>query len=490
MKRLLNLVFLANIALAFLFVTACHDDGGVADFSFSVIAESVTEGDTVPVSLSFTKGPEDGYTLSYRIESWDSSTNTGAPVTATLLSGDAPAGGMSLSFSDSRHRDFRIKGLPRGSYMLTITLARNGKEVGESCSFVVFAGVQPPEPQEKKVTDFTLPGAGDGFKVETEGGFLYIVLDLKDYGGGRAASYRCTVYPADADDKTLSASSDTPAVATATVYDGVFLKLTPCGVGKAVVTVRSNDGGASKALGVKVVDTTTPPVPPKVTDFTIPAVDSESGKVNVECGKTISFTPVLTPSDGVPGFSAASSDPSVVTATVDGGTIRIKGVCPGYASITLSAADGPSKTFPVMVWKNVVVTVDWLELDATDSQIRTKTFPCKIRFSSDCDVAFPEPIVWNVTMKAVVNVAGHDAQSHTDSRDVRFYGNAPAYYDVMQNVLIPAWQIYRTDDFGLSLTLSMQRSSSLDPAVWRITYVDTYKVQQARIKAYLTEIQQ
>ena len=93
-------------------------------------------------------------------------------------------------------------------------------------------------------------------------------------------------------------------------------------------------------------------------------------------------------------------------------------------------------------------------------------------------------------MKAVVNVAGHDAQSHTDSRDVRFYGNAPAYYDVMQNVLIPAWQIYRTDDFGLSLTLSMQRSSSLDPAVWRITYVDTYKVQQARIKAYLTEIQQ
>ena len=484
MKR--KLLFAVLSALAVLGSCKRQDD----QFTFSVIAGNVNEGETVPVSVSILSGPTDGYAMSCSIRSWDSSTNTGTPVSATLLSGDTPVGTSPVSFTDSGHRDFRIKDLAPGTYMISVTLTRGGFSSEQSCTAVVFPNGKPPVPTEKKVTNISIPGASDGFTVETDGGFTYIVLDLKDYGNGKAVTYRCSVSPADADDPTLLAQSDNPGVASVSVSDRTRLSIVPHAVGKAVITVRSADGGTTRSFGVKVVDSTTPPEPVRPTDFTVPTPDSVYGSVPVTCGGKLEFTPTVTPANAEAVFSASSSDPSVATAEVNGGTITVKGVYPGRASITVAAEGGPSKTFAVIVRKDVKVTVEWQELQASDAQLKTKTFPCKLKFSSDSDIEFPTPIVWTVAMKAVVTVAGKDTQSVTDSRDVRFNGKTPAYYDVTTNILIPAWRIYSVNDFGLSVTLSIQRNVALDPDLWNVTFVETYKTQNAHIMDYLTEIQQ
>lgn len=231
---------------------------------------------------------------------------------------------------------------------------------------------------------------------------------------------------------------------------------------------------------------------PAVQDFTMPTVDSLKGRLAIADGETLSFTPEVTPADARKVFTVKSSDDEVADVKItSGGEIRITALRPGYANISVTADNGPTKVLPLTVYKEVTVTTDFYELEATETQLKTKTFPSYIRFSSDSEDAFDIPIAMSVSMKAVVVVSGKDSRTVTDSRTVYFHGNRTAYYDIASNILIPAWMIYRTTDFHLSLTLSIQRSSSLDPDLWKITYRDTYKNQEGtRIGEYLTDILQ
>ena len=93
-------------------------------------------------------------------------------------------------------------------------------------------------------------------------------------------------------------------------------------------------------------------------------------------------------------------------------------------------------------------------------------------------------------MKGVVNSPGRDTQSVTSKQNVNFYGNQVAQYDVTTNVLIPCYSIYRTTNFTLSLTLALQRSDSLDPDLWKLSYDNKFLGQNVRVNQYLTDIQQ
>lgn len=231
----------------------------------------------------------------------------------------------------------------------------------------------------------------------------------------------------------------------------------------------------------------------KISDFTIPSVDPTYKYVCIEAGGQMRFTPVVTPTDvtGVE-FQAVSSNEEIAEVTIEDGVIVVKGKYPGYCNISITPANatGPTKTFPLLIYKDVRVEVDFYELNATEEEIKTKTFPVYLRFSSDCDLVFPTPIQYAITMKAVVSATGQDTKSITDKTDVKFYGKNRTYYNITERVLIPASNLLKTSNYTLRLTLSVGRSSSLDTKLWRITYVDTFVNQEARIKEYITEIQQ
>lgn len=480
--------------LAVLTAASCsHEE---VPFSFAVLAEGAAEGEDLHVSVSILKGPWDGYSLASSVEAYDIASGTGTPAGTGLHSAGVPAASMaSVSFPDGGHRDFTVPGLDAGTYRVTVTLARDGKASTGSVVVVVTAkegpGQEPGPGGTKYVTGFTLPVDDTSLTLETVSGMDCVVLDLAQYNSSNPFTWRSDVNPADADDRRLSARSLDNAVVVAVVRDGSLLSLTPVAAGVAAVTVASLDGNADRTFGVKVTkEEQQPPVKP-VTDFTVPEPDKETGRVPVEAGKTLSFTPALTPADAnTPVFTASSSDVTVTQASVSGGTVSITGIAPGYATVTVSVENGPSHTVPVMVWKDVTVRIEWEELEATEAQLKSKTFPCRLRFSSDSGTAFPTPITWTVAMKGVVTVSGQDSRTVSDNTDVRFYGNRTASYDVTSKILIPAWSVYRTNDFGLSVTLSLQRNSGLDPQLWRLSYDEAYLTQEAKIRAYITGIQQ
>lgn len=240
----------------------------------------------------------------------------------------------------------------------------------------------------------------------------------------------------------------------------------------------------------------TPPDPPAVAaeDFTIPQVDPSNNRLNIKTGETLRFTPAITP-DNVTDrtFAVVSSDESVVKGRYENGQLVFEALCPGKASVTITAdgGEGLTKTLPVMVYSEVKVRIEFEELEASDAQLRTKTFPCKLKFTSDSPVPFSSPLVWSVTMKSVVNCTGHDSTTLEDKRDVEFKGSRTAYYDITTNMLIPSYNLWKNDTYTYSLTLSAVLSNSLDPEMWRLSFDEVYKSQtSARIWQYLTLLQQ
>lgn len=484
-------------AAALVIASAACNKNKDTSFTFSVRAEGVVEEEDLPVSVIVKDGPRDGYDLTSDVCLYDVATGRSEPVDAVLLSGGVPAASLhDVSFPDGGKRDFVVKGLAAGTYKVSVSLERNGLKQTASAVAVVSAKevpVTPPGPTVVKVTGLTVPGSATGFQCETVSGMEYVLVDMDAYTASHPMTYTVQVTPSNADVKTVTASSDRENVARASVRNGNTLEIVPVSEGFAVVTVTSSDGNASKAFGVKTYKNgvTPPPSGDKVSDFTIPSLDPELGKLPIEGGKTYSFKPVVTPSGAVPEWVLGSSNPNVASVAVNGDNIVINGGQPGYATISVGVKDGVTKSIPVMVFKNVTITVSWDEQEPSEAQLKSKTFPCRLRFASDSNVEFPQPINFTVAMTSVVTVTGHDAQRVSHNTDVKFYGNRPASYDVTSNILIPSWQAAgRQNDFGLSITLSLQRTNPLDPALWKITWDEQFKSQDARIKTYLTSIQQ
>ncbi len=395
-------------AVASVSLLACNK--GEEPFRFRITADSVREGESLPVHLTIEKGPIEGYRMESIVASYDIASDTENGTRYALsYDGGAADKWIAMDFPNSGHRDFKMEGLKAGTYRITVSLDLDGSVSTMSTTAVVMR----PGIDDSVKPD---PGQGEGGEGGGEGG-----------GGG------------------------------------------------------GGGGGDDK------------PVIVKVTSFSLPKTDPEYGKVCVGINNPFRYFPEITPENATDKtFAVSSSNPDVVTGECVNGEIILTGVYPGTAtiSVTSDGGTGITRSFPVMVYADVTVTEEFYEVEATELQQKTKTFPCVLKISSDCPVAFPQAVTYDITMKAVVNVSGKDTRSVTSHEVVSFSGKRAAVYNITEKVLIPAYDIYATNDFSLSLTLSVQRNNKLDPTLWRLTFVEKYKEQTCEISKYLTSNQQ
>ena len=484
MKKILTTILFSLSLVSLAGLVSCDPKENSSNpFGVSVIADAITVGEPLVVTVALSDAPDGPFRFAGAVYEMDVQTSREWLVKDVEFysGGEAVEYNSSVEFPYAR-RDFSVIGLVAGTYRVEVGLMSDGKEAKGSCVTVVKkAGSDDGGNEEDapvRVTDFTLPAA------DAQTGLLHIEK-------GKSYTFVPAVTPADASDKSFTARSSDVSKVTVAVSDGA---VTVNGVeeGDAVVYVTAEGGkGISKQLKVRVTGNKDPE-PDKVHDFTLPELDPTYKRLCVEGGKSVSFTPAITPSTGGKNFTVQSSDESVVKGVCNDGVITFTGVAPGKASVVISADGGTgiTKTIPVLVFKNVKVTVAFEELEASEAQLKTKTFPCKLKFSSDSDAAFSSPMVLTVTVRSVVNSTGHDSQTITDKTDVSFKGNRTAYYDLTSKVLIPSYNIWRTPDYSYTLTLSVVRDNPLDPEVWRLTFDEQYKTQNARIKQYITSIQQ
>lgn len=373
--------------------------------------------------------------------------------------------------------DLFFVGLEAGTYKIDFSMKVEERLFERSVVAVIKSkgGPDVPPVPEDGIDDFTLP------ELSSESGKCEMYV-------GERIEFVPTITPSDID-VSFWVSSSNSNIAEIMSSDGKLI-INAIAEGECVMTVApDNVTGPTKTFGVLVK--AKPEEKKVITDFSIPSMDPEYQKLCVESDKDYVFKPSVTPSD-VEGviFSAESSDESVAeTECLEDGSIIIKGKAPGYCSISVfpSNAEGPTKSIPVLVFRNVVVTVDFYELNATDEEITNKTFPCYLRFSSDSPYAFNEPIVWTVTYKYVVARTGQDSKSAVGKEDVSFKGKSKAYFDVRTKVLIRAFEEYRNPDYVLRVSLSLAKNFGLDPAIWRVTFNEVWKEQDGvRIKQYLS----
>lgn len=469
MKKLILFAFVATI----LFGSCTRTQ---EPFSFTLRSDSIKQGESLKVSLQLTSGPHDGYQVLSNVEEYELTSSTGKKTPYTLMCSGGAADGPNVNFEDAGRKDYHVDGLPAGTYRVVVALTRDGVTKTSSVVAVVYEPTIVGPSKDVDVSAFEVSGLQLG-----EGGVLKL-------SRGETKRYPLEWTPENANKLAFEVNSSDNAVVEASL-DGFDVVLKAVGAGVATVSVRS-ESGVEVSVPVVVVDV---PVVVPVGSIEIVGLTLDSNKrLVLEDNSSVDYVLNVKPEGAsADGLVVTSSDASVASGRVENGKLFVDALYPGNATITVSSPDsGVSTSFVVRVFKNVKVTIEWVELNATEAQINTKTFPCYLRFSSDSDKRFPTPVTWSVTMKGVVNSPGRDTQSVTSKQNVNFYGNQVAQYDVTTNVLIPCYSIYRTTNFTLSLTLALQRSDSLDPDLWKLSYDNKFLGQDVRVNQYLTDIQQ
>ena len=148
---------------------------------------------------------------------------------------------------------------------------------------------------------------------------------------GEKATVTATIAPADATNKSITWSTANQTIAT--VNNGVVEGVA---TGETTITAKTNDGGYSATIPVKVLPKTV-----KVTEIKLVGVPAETEK-----GRSTTFSAVITPADATDmSVTFTSSNPEVATveftkAESNYSLALLKAVGNGKATITATANDG------------------------------------------------------------------------------------------------------------------------------------------------------
>ncbi len=139
-------IFLILSLVAATLAGGCKQEGD--PFAFTVKSDSVAEGEPLPFTVSVTRGGHDGYLMGVEVFRYDlSSGRKEAVEDVEVLCTDGPLKGR-VDFEDYGRKDFLIPGLGAGTYLVSVTLSKDGFALEGSAVSVVF----------KKEN----PGGGDG----------------------------------------------------------------------------------------------------------------------------------------------------------------------------------------------------------------------------------------------------------------------------------------------------------------------------------------
>ena len=530
--------YLAGLLLLAAACTSEIKDENINAYSFKAVAETVREGEDIPVHLTFTDAGLRGDNVSWGDE-WKKAVfhailedSYGHEVTNAVYTG--PGGvltdGTRVDISRSGRMDIVIGSLRKGRYTLQVNFeTRYTVDTWASVTFSVEEGqgVKPPT-ETVLVEDFTVPGSNNGLDVEKEGDMEYIILDLRYFNDSNPFLFQSTVLPENATDRSLNASSGNTSTVTAAIRKGTdaLLVLTPKAVGKAVVTMRSNDGAVTKRFGVKVIRTAADP-----DGFTLPTDQGERDKYDLDVagrlaldinvwnsGHPFEYTCRPIPSNAKkPELRASSGDEAVVKAAIrDGNVLVLTPGKVGYATVTVSTTDGKIvRTLRVAVISVFTITAAAVEDSPSETDKLAGVFPCMITFKSDSRW-MPTTLFIDVYGRATGRIDLTDPAdyfkseelknartafcSFEDSRPVVYLSNGNSAYDVYVNlekkIAANGEIVHHSDDWPnyydypvyyrlQTISLQLTVRESFDTNLYRCTLSRTYDSPENRIYQFL-----
>ena len=399
-----SLILLAGAALL---AGACNrevKDEAVNPYSFSAVAETVREGNDIPVHLRFADAGLTPDNAGWG-DKWEKATFygelydvMGRTVDNVVFSG--PGGiltnGAVFNIPSGGRFDIIIASLREGEYRLKLNI-KTRYTVDTWSTTVVYVlekdNETPPGDDDEAVLvdDITIPGAGNGLDIDEIGN---VVLDLKYFNESNPYRYRCIVRPDDASNKQLVASTGDELVALARIEGQTLLELIPQAVGRCTITVLSADGNARRSFGLTVIQS-----PDEAEGFTLPTDEGEkdaydfdvAGRLELDIDEwndanvfTYECKPIPATAASLM-FVAGSDNESVLTAQIDDGRfLKLTPKKPGYATVTVSTTDGSIvRTMRVVVFADVTLTVDVKEGEASEEDKTSGAFPCELTFKTD-----------------------------------------------------------------------------------------------------------
>lgn len=397
------IILLTALGLAFLACNRVVTDEALNAYSFSATAETVHEGNDIPVHLTVGDAglvPDN--------EGWGDKW-TKATFYATLMDAyghsvdnavySGPDGilkdGTVFDIPKSGRFDLIVGALRKGDYRLKINLqTRYTVDTWASVDIRVLERGIAPDPGGDDdpilIEDIDVPSADNGMEIDDIGN---VVLDLKFFNESNPFKFHCTVKPDNATNKQLAASTSNSSISGARIEGYTLLELTPKAVGRCSITVRSEDGNASKSFGLTVIKS-----PDDATGFTLPPDDGERGAYDFDLAGRLELDidrwndsnafryeckPI--PSTAVkPSLIASSDKESVLIAGIeDGNRLVLTPKSPGYATVTVSTTNGSIvRTMRVVVFSAFSIVVDAVESAASSDDDETGIFPCELSFKT------------------------------------------------------------------------------------------------------------
>lgn len=209
------------------------------------------------------------------------------------------------------------------------------------------------------VAAVVIAGAGaGGYFILRPVAVSNIQTDEKGYTlvEGQETTIVTTVQPDNATDKTLVWSSSDAEVAT--VADGT---VKAAKAGKAVISIKSNDGKATTEVEVTVTEPVVEETEEVDTTVYVSAIKAEKESCTVTVGKEETIVVTVEPEDAADKTLAWSSSDESVLTVADG---IVKGVKAGKAVVTVKSNDGKAETtvevevkpVPAPAWKGITFT--------------------------------------------------------------------------------------------------------------------------------------
>ena len=534
---------IAYLAGALLVAASCVTeikDENVNAYAFTAVAETVAEGEDIPVHLAFTDAGLRGDNATWGDE-WKKATfypvlkdSYGREVANAVYGGPGGvlAEGSVVDISRDGRMDIVIGALRKGRYTLSVNLrTRYTVDTWASTTFTVNEAKTPVTPGGDEtilVEDFTVPGKGNGMDTEVVNGKEYIILDLRFFNANNPFVFNSTVLPENATDRRLGATSADPSVVKATIKSGTdaVLVLTPAKVGLADVTMRSLDGAVTKVFGVKVIRTN-----PDADGFTLPTDDGEKDKYDLDVAGRLTldinewnadrpFEYVCKPipaNANKPQLKAESDKPEVCAASIrDGNVLVLKPGKVGYATITVSTTDGRIvRQLRVAVVSKFTITATAVEEEPSENDKLLGIFPCMISFKSDSKY-MPTTMFIDIYGSATGRIDLTDPvdyfnsedlknartafYSHEDKRPVVYLSNGNSAYDVYtylsKKIAGHGESVHHADDWPnyydyvayyrlQTVSLQITVREDFDTNLYRCTLVKKYDSPENRIYQYL-----
>lgn len=173
---------------------------------------------------------------------------------------------------------------------------------------------------------------------------------------GQETTIAATVQPDNATDKTLVWSSSDAEVATVAAGTVKGVK-----AGKAVISIKSNDGKAATEVEVTVTEPVVEETEEVDTTVYVSAIKAEKESCTVTVGKEETIVVTVEPEDAADKTLAWSSSDESILTVADG---TVKGVKAGKAVVTVKSNDGKAETtvevevkpVPAPAWKGITFT--------------------------------------------------------------------------------------------------------------------------------------